>query len=217
MQDQKLMDYFKFTEEDLQANRNGVFSNAQKQNISANTPSVGARVRCSGFIFIVAFGLLGGAAYLFIRSKADAAIPISMIVLGIIVLVVAIVLSRGLFAKGQYKLAKAQGKVNIIKAERAGMNHTSHYFAYELHIGGEEFDVGEDLADIMMQGDEYAIYYDMWNNDFSGILSAELLSKASASASDPQSKLEKLKEMLISGSITQQEFEQKKKEILEKM
>ncbi len=68
-----------------------------------------------------------------------------------------------------------------------------------------------------MQGDEYAIYYDMWNNDFSGILSAELLSKASASASDPQSKLEKLKEMLISGPITQQEFEQKKKEILEKM
>ncbi len=92
----------------------------------------------------MAFGLLGGAAYLFIRSKADAAIPINMIVWGIIVLVVAIVLSRGLFAKGQYKLAKAQGKVNIIKAERAStdsMSHTSHYFAYELHISGEEFDV----------------------------------------------------------------------------
>ena len=60
---------------------------------------------------------------------------------------------------------KAQGPANIIKAERSirsGGSHstTEHYFAYELHIGEKEFDVDESLANVMLQQDEYAVYYD---------------------------------------------------------
>jgi hypothetical protein len=38
--------------------------------------------------------------------------------------------------------------------------------------------VDERLANVMMQGDEYIIYYDMDNDDISGVLSAELVAKA---------------------------------------
>lgn len=59
-----------------------------------------------------------------------------------------------------------------------GTNTTSrqeHYFAYELHVSSKEFDVDESLANVMMQKDEYAVYYD----DFNGkILSLEFVSKA---------------------------------------
>ena len=54
--------------------------------------------------------------------------------------------------------------------------NTSVY--HELHIGGKEFSVDEGLADVMMQGDEYIIYYDMDNDEIGNILSAELISKA---------------------------------------
>jgi hypothetical protein len=73
---------------------------------------------------------------------------------------------------------KAEGPVNILKADRTrndSSGHIAHYFAYELHIGGKAFDVTDGLADVILQGDEYAVYYD----DFNGkILSAEFVSKA---------------------------------------
>jgi len=75
---------------------------------------------------------------------------------------------------------KAEGPINIIKADRTSTSmgksgSIEHYFAYELHIGGKEFDVDENLADVIMQGDEYTVYYDDFN---SKILSAEFVSKA---------------------------------------
>ena len=73
---------------------------------------------------------------------------------------------------------KAEGAVNIVKADRTRNDtsgHIIHYFAYELHIGGKSFDVNESLADLIMQNDEYSVYYD----DFNGkVLSAESLKKA---------------------------------------
>jgi hypothetical protein len=75
-----------------------------------------------------------------------------------------------------------QGPVNIVKVERTshhtdsdGHSSTSHYFVHELHVGGQSFDVQGDLADIIMQGDEYVFYYIDGSDE---ILSAELISKA---------------------------------------
>jgi hypothetical protein len=74
----------------------------------------------------------------------------------------------------------AQGPANIIKAERTRSSggsggSTEHYFAYELHIGDKEFDVDASLANVMMQKDEYAVFYDDRNGK---ILSAEFVAKA---------------------------------------
>jgi len=38
------------------------------------------------------------------------------------------------------------------------MQHDS-YESYTLHVGGVEFDENSDLADIITQGDYYAVYY----------------------------------------------------------
>ena len=82
-----------------------------------------------------------------------------------------------MFVRHQFRLAKVQGSVNIVRDVVHGEHgHTSVY--HELHIGGKEFEVDEGLADVMLQGDEYIIYYDMDNNDIGNILSAELISKA---------------------------------------
>jgi hypothetical protein len=71
-------------------------------------------------------------------------------------------------------LQKAEGPINIVKVEK--YNYTTHTQSenYELHVGGEEFDCDSELADIMMQGDIYAIYYIKETKE---IMSAEMLAK----------------------------------------
>ena len=73
--------------------------------------------------------------------------------------------------------------MKIVKENYSGA-HGHTYHGHELHIGGKKFDVDEHLADVMMQGDTYVIYYakgsmddddDLSQDD---ILSAELISKA---------------------------------------
>jgi len=96
-------------------------------------------------------------------------------------------------------LKKAEGPVNIVREEFRGENGHIHTGVY-LHIDGKQFAVDEDLANVMSQGDVYAVYYDymgsmkrgvkrsiqgekdayeIYYDDSDGIiLSAELISKA---------------------------------------
>jgi hypothetical protein len=67
-------------------------------------------------------------------------------------------------------LKSVEGKVNIIKEENFNATTKRNETDYELHIGGVTFDVDSDLADIMIQGDTYAIYY---MEETKSILSAE--------------------------------------------
>ena len=76
-----------------------------------------------------------------------------------------------------------EGPINIVRTERTKADSVTHsterYVTYELHIGAITFDVASDLANIMMQGDGFAIYYTEGNDNFSSrIWSAELISKA---------------------------------------
>jgi hypothetical protein len=96
-------------------------------------------------------------------------------------------------------LKKAEGPVDIVREEFNGEHGHIHTGVY-LHIDGKQFAMDEDLADVMSQGDIYAIYYDykgsmkkgvkrsikgekeayeIYFDDSEGIiLSAELISKA---------------------------------------
>ena len=69
MDDQKLKDYFKFNEADLQANRNGAFSAAQKQRLYGRQ---GQAIRQKQIAVAIALPLslamLGLMAYLIFRS-----------------------------------------------------------------------------------------------------------------------------------------------------
>jgi hypothetical protein len=186
--DQQLMSYFKFDQADLQANRNGQFTEKQKSRlVKEDRRDRTWSVIGGGFLLLI--GLVG----LVIAIVAGIADPdwgfrrgfglgfgcIWPLVWGGIGVGI---MSRG-FSKFQVKLQRATGPVNIIKAERTstskdsdGFSHTSHYFVYELHIGGKSFDVQASLADIMMQGDIYAVYYTEGSEN--DILSVELISTA---------------------------------------
>jgi len=192
MEDQKLKDYFKFDEGDLQANRNGDFSEKQKGEQSSQAGSTVRRRRRAAVIFfflgIVLF-LMGFLVFMGVGNLGqEGGLIICPGLAGGAFLLASIYIFRSSFSIQQnYQLKKAEGPINIIKAERtrtesgAGKNAvslTERYFAYELHIGGISFDVSPDLADIMIQGDVYAVYYTEVNDDFSGrTWSAELLSK----------------------------------------
>src|SRR5271157_4087293 len=148
MDDQKLKDYFKFDEEDLQANRQGKLSEKQKNDILNR--------KKNGLLNHV-MGAIG------ISTDTDIS---------------------------KVTVKKAQGRINIV-AVRMGvkMPKTIH----EVQIGEKTFLVDENIANVMMQGDEYILYFSGGSDSNSpagglvrvelsipmaNIMSAELISKA---------------------------------------
>ncbi len=59
----------------------------------------------------------------------------------------------------EHSVRKAEGAVNIVRQEFNGEHGHFNINVY-LHIGGKQFNMDEDLADVMMQGNVYAVYYD---------------------------------------------------------
>ncbi len=183
MQDQKLMDHFNFTEADLQANRKGQFSDAQKKRITSDQTSSfhseGWLVGCTFPASVIMLGWMTYSIYKDVTTQdtSNLGLVINLGIWGFIALVVALFALRAMFVRHQFKLGKVQGPINIVREVVHGEHgHTSTY--HELHVGGEEFDVDEGLGNVMMQGDVYAIYYKMDNNNAGDVLSAELISKA---------------------------------------
>ena len=190
MEDQKLKDYFKFDEEDLQANRNLDFSEKQKKDLSSRDISTIQRRRRAAVIFfflgillwlvVIGFLIFKGVGYL----EQNAVDLICLGPGGLVFLLASIYIFRSSFSIQQnYLLKKVEGPINIVRTERTKADSVTHnterYVTYELHIGAITFDVAADLANIMMQGDGFAIYYTEGNDNFSSrIWSAELISKA---------------------------------------
>lgn len=181
MHDQRLMDYFKFDESDLEANRAGDFSDAQKDKI--RTDQAGAYNRTIwtfAWAVPLAVGLLGWMALLLFQGHVNGSnggLVVNLGIWGFIALLVALFALRGVLTKHRFRLAKVQGPIKIVREVVHGRHrHTSVY--HELHVGGEEFSVDESLADVMQQGDEYTVYYDLDNDSTGSILSVELISKS---------------------------------------
>jgi hypothetical protein len=183
MSDEILEQYLKFDEYDLQANRLGQLSGKQKARLAQKDKSTKTWFLIGG-IFLLGIAALGliitlVAVILFkdIILKVGVGLgvgctwPLIWGGIGVLLLLRA-------FRKYKVVLRSAKGPINIIKVEKiAHSRHGSrHYFVYEMHIGGVKLIVKPDLADIMMQGDVYTIYYAEGSEN--EILSAELISKA---------------------------------------
>ena len=180
MVDRQLMDYFKFDMDDLHANEQGQFTDKQRARLVTEDKSsrTWSMVGGSAMMLIALIGLVG--ALFAVTQDHDPGFQIGFGLgfgclwpliwggLGFFVI-------RGALSKHDIKLAKVQGRVNIVSRESySSQSHTTSTY-YELHIGGQEFSVEGDLADVLMQGDEYILYY---VDGSSEILSAELVSKA---------------------------------------
>lgn len=178
--DQQLMDYFKFDLSDLHANEQGQFTDKQRARLIQEDKSnrTWSLVGGSGLMLIALIGL--GGAILAVTQDSDLGFRIGFglgfgCVWPLIWGGIGFVVIRNALSKHDIKLARVQGQVNIVSRESYNsQSHTTSTY-HELHIGGQDFDVDEDLADVMMQGDEYILYY---VDGSSEILSAELVSKA---------------------------------------
>ncbi|MGD0752969.1 MAG: hypothetical protein ABSA23_16370 [Anaerolineales bacterium] len=187
MDDQKLKDIFKFDESDLEANRNGNLSEKQKNGIVKRRKDwKRTGLNYSSAVIVIGLGIIvidAVVSYLhgtFPHLDVGAVITGAVFaILGALWLYLTLTGESGKTDLSKDMVKKAEGPANIIKAERTRSSGGSggsieHYFAYELHIGDKEFDVDGSLANVIMQQDEYAIYYDDRNGK---ILSAEFLSK----------------------------------------
>ncbi len=186
MNDQALMSHFNFTEADLQANRTGRLSDAQKQSLQKEDRGDRKWEFFGGGCMIV-IGLIGltaaiGALLLFTDLGARIGLGIMF---GLIwPLVWGVLGARTLiqtFAKSRpIQLMKAQGPVTFSKVERTsvttsnGMVHHHEHIVEVMQVGSQSFDVSEELTNLMKPGDIYAVYY----TEGPDIYSLELISKA---------------------------------------
>jgi hypothetical protein len=75
-------------------------------------------------------------------------------------------LVRRVTMKNNYELGNVEGRASIITTNG---DHTTYY---ELHLGGQKFEVDEGFTDVITQGDKYRIYY---VKDYNDIVTAEPL------------------------------------------
>jgi hypothetical protein len=188
MDDEKLKDIFKFDEGDLQANRSGNLSEKQKNVIVKRRKDwKKTGINYSSVVIVIGLGIIvidGIIAFLhgtFPHLDTGAVITgIVFVVLGALWLTLTLTGESGSTDLSKDMVKTAQGPANIIKAERTRSSggsggSTEHYFAYELHIREKEFDVDGSVANVIMQKDEYSVYYDVHNGR---ILSMEFIAEA---------------------------------------
>ncbi|MEW5940055.1 MAG: hypothetical protein AB1750_10360 [Chloroflexota bacterium] len=185
-----LMKLFDFNESDLNENRHGRLSDKQKTRLEqAEKSSKG----CSSILgwFLVGIGLIGvGIVVSVVPSlwPAERGAAIWLIIgFGMIWPLVwgglGVSSIRRSFAKVEIKVTTAEGPVNIVKVVRDNYNPSTKMHSeeevYEFHVGRKTFEVDSELADVVMQGDVYAVYYADYNVEDTEdeILSAELLKK----------------------------------------
>lgn len=167
MSDQLLMDYYKFDADDLYANQSGRFTDKQKLRLTALDKS--RRKASMGLgIFLVIIGLIGPTiAIASSIGNPDIGFIIGFgigfgLVWPLIWGGIGYMLIKGAREKKEFTVASVQGRANIVARESRTTDsdgHTSTHTYYELHIGGHTFSAQRDVADVIMQGDEYTVYY----------------------------------------------------------
>ncbi len=166
MLSQELMKYFNFDEADLAANKMGQLTDKQKTRLS-NDDKSGRKWGIIGglFFFVIAsifpFAFFGPCVF-YGQCESDLT-GLIFITIGVLIWVViwggiGVIFFKGAFSRPEYKLKLVEGPINIVKE----VSHDSHHHEiveYELHVGGQVFDVDSSLADFMIQGDVFAFYY----------------------------------------------------------
>jgi hypothetical protein len=139
----ELMRIFQFTETDLQENRKGVLSEAQKQRIKTNASI--------SFFVLAATGLVFGAAFLFSWGKPVREVPL---------LVWAFFL--GLFPLVGLLLFWAQRRVlrhGIVKCLGGVIDIQSKNFRYTMLIDNVRLIVAFDIRYLIKKNAVYRVYY----------------------------------------------------------
>ena len=182
MAETELMKYFKFDADDLHANQGGRFTDKQRLRLMALDRSR----RKAGMVIGVILAVVGVIGPI-IAIVAGIANPDPGFIIGFGIgfgLIWPIVwgglgymMIRAALGRTVFKVADVRGRANIVARESRSTDsdgHTSTTIHHELHVGGVTFSVNRSIADVIFQGDEYAVYYVESTKD---IISVETLSK----------------------------------------
>jgi len=150
--------YFDFDEGDLYANRSGVLTGKQRKRLEGEAQFAGKVFLIAGIV-IFGIAVLPSIIMFFAKVQVTFLIIWSIVWIPIWSFIGIKVIRMGSSKKTDFDLKCVEGQVNIIKEVNYNATTERNETDYELHIGKVTFEVDSDLADIMMQGDAYAIYY----------------------------------------------------------
>jgi hypothetical protein len=173
VENQKLQEYFHFDEADLEANRQGRFSENQQVRLIENDKKIQRKWGWRSIPFLL-IALVGPVFALFAGDFFGGNWKVIWGIgwtglwggIGLVMLISSLSKSKKLV------LAKATGKVKIVMSRSYRASNRTHSSSPRLYVGRHSFDMEETLADILTQGDEYVIYYE---KDWDEIVSAELI------------------------------------------
>ncbi len=176
--------YFDFDDSDLFANRNGNLTPRQQMRLVDDDKFGKKLFLIIGIILIfVAFlpAIIIGISLLLCISKNCWPVSARYFFTAMVLIWTPIwgyfgirVLRSALSTSKPFSLQKVEGPINIIRTVHTDHRTRQEHEEYELHIGNEEFTCQSELANIMMQGDIYAIYY---IKESKKIMSAEMNAK----------------------------------------
>ena len=177
MEEQKLKEYYKFDEADLNANRNGHLSEQQLKHLDDDAKAYRKNARGAGIILFViaAAGLVGGVimAFTALSLPDKGGRIISGLTFGVVWSFIwgklGIRLLKPSYPIQKFSINTARGRAKIVRHEDSEGN-----VDFVLHVGQHTFDVDDDIADVISQGDDYAVYY---LEEIEAIISAEPISK----------------------------------------
>ena len=158
MINKELQKHFGFDEADLFANRSGVLTSKQRKRLEGDA-QFARKVFLIAGIVIFGIAILPSIIMFFTKTSTDFLITWSGVWIPIWSFFGIIVIRIGSQNKTDFDLRSVEGKINIVKEDSYNNTTKQATTDYELHIGGVTFDVDSGLADIIMQGDTYAIYY----------------------------------------------------------
>lgn len=179
MEDQKLKEYFKFDETDLSTNRSGSLTEKQKVRLTAELKSERTKKTLLAYFlfFLAAIGVIGAVVIWFIPESSLGMRIGFGIGFGLVWPAVYIFMGLIFLPPPSYtdlELASATGQINIVKVESRNTSAHTTSSRYDLYIGNRRFVVDHRIGNILVQGDEYVVYY---LKNSSRIVSAEFISQ----------------------------------------
>lgn len=162
---QKLQEYFKFTQSDLEANRQGRVTENQQAHVKGRVQRFNSRI----FIFVAVLLMISAGVFFAVRlasgsGNSEGGFPTSFLfgpAITIIILIVFVATRTN--RKNDFSLKKAEGMVNFVWVERRVANQDNTGYktekSLEMRVDGVSFNVSKNLMDIINQGDNVRFYY----------------------------------------------------------
>lgn len=178
---EKLQEYFNFSQTDLNANQQGRVTEDQRTRIKAKVQRYNNRVLIVlGIVLVI--GFISNFAIRIVAASDQFSSLFSTLPMGAVgpifaAFIMVIFLIFRTQKKNEQSLLKTEGTVNFVWVERRVSNQDRTGYktvkSLQMHVGGVSFNVNENLMDIINQGDNVRFYYTSGGD----IVSAESINK----------------------------------------